>query len=358
MKADQVSFHSISFWVQLWGLPFEFVNPIIGEIIGKRIGSFHAVDDRKVVGERGRFLRVRVGVPIDKPLKHGSYVILFCCMNKESVGVKPSDEKNGVLKEGRFRQWMKANSGGRQQTGSKWETNGGRRDGENSDERPLRSGLIEIKDSDWISLNGKEIRMGELIPNSLGFHSWTSEARGGPLDLVKNSSLGSIGPGLVFQQSEAEIQVEQIVTEVNPLGLELPVLSVGIGTGPNVEGLESNLQEVAIHQLLDKENLGLISPFFVGAIGSMVSSSSTGRGKKGKGYKKASVQANTHKLVSGKEASLVMGKRRKSNGAESPEGDEAMGDGMYDGEKRCVLCEINASGARVEAASHNWSPTP
>lgn len=118
--------------------------------------------------------------------------------------------------------------------------------------------------------------MGELIPNSLGSHFGMSEARGGPLDLVKNSGLGSIGPGLEFQQSEAEIQVEQIVTEVNPLGLELPVLSVGIGTGYNVEGLERNLQKVAIYQLLDKENLGLISPFSVGAVSSTVSSSSTG----------------------------------------------------------------------------------
>lgn len=149
-----VSFHSVSFWVQLWGLPFEFVNPVIGEIIGKRIGSFYAIDNKEVVGEMGRFLRVRVGVPIDKPLKHGGYITLgngakywvdykferlnnFCyycgslLREQGECGVKLSDEKNGVLKEGRFGQWMKVSSGGRQQTGSKWETNGGRGDGEN-----------------------------------------------------------------------------------------------------------------------------------------------------------------------------------------------------------------------------------
>ncbi|KAF7146250.1 hypothetical protein RHSIM_Rhsim04G0139700 [Rhododendron simsii] len=315
--ANESNFHRV-----LNGGPWNFDNHILAlqpwepEIIGKRIGSFYVVDDREVMGRRGRFLRVRAGVPIDKPLKHGGYITLgngakywvdykferlnnLCyyygslLLEQEECGVKPSDEKNGVLKEGRFGQWMKANSGGRQQTVS------------GSTEKQIE--IIEIKDSDWISHNGKEIRMGELIPNSLGSHFGMSEARGGPLDLVKNFGLGK----------KAEIQVEQILTEVNPFGLELLVLSVGIGTGLNVEGLE---------------------------ISSTVSSSSTRQGKNRKGYQKASVQADTHKLVSGKEASLVLGKKKTSNGAGNAEGAKMMGDGMYDGEKRRVLCEFNASG--------------
>ncbi|KAI8536219.1 hypothetical protein RHMOL_Rhmol10G0239000 [Rhododendron molle] len=225
----------------------------------ERIGNFHLSDEEEDV------------IPIDDavlPLKRGGYVTLgngvkywvdykferlnnFChycgslLHEQGECGVKSSDEKNGILNVGRFGQWMKANSGGRQQTGLKWETNGGRGDGENfrrasspvfgsngeeifkliGDKESARieepkssSGLIEIKDSDWISLNGKEIRMGELIPNSLGFHSGTGEAKGGPLDLDKNPGLGSIGPGLVFQQSEAEIQVGANCDRGEPFG--------------------------------------------------------------------------------------------------------------------------------------------
>lgn len=76
MKSDQVHFHVMAFWVQLWGLPFEFVNQTIGEIIGRKIGCLVAVDNRMVGGEKGRFIRVRVEIPLDKPIKRGGFVTL------------------------------------------------------------------------------------------------------------------------------------------------------------------------------------------------------------------------------------------------------------------------------------------
>lgn len=220
MKAEQVSFQLVPFWIQLWGLPFEFVNPMIGEIIGKRLGTFFSVDDRAVMGERGRFVRVRVGVPVDKPLKRGGFIALgngtkfwvdykyerlnrfcyYCGSLTHEQGdcrVRSSDEGNGISKELRFGAWMTAGGGGagarRHQPNSKW-FSGGDRAGRETDQRSIfpvigmagsgkfnlggdkesaqisdkeiNSGLIEIKDNDWVAINGKEIRMGDLLPKS------------------------------------------------------------------------------------------------------------------------------------------------------------------------------------------------
>lgn len=62
--------------MQIWGLPFEFVTPVIWEIIGKRLGDLIMVDDRINTVEMGRFIRVRVCIPLDKPLKKGGNVVV------------------------------------------------------------------------------------------------------------------------------------------------------------------------------------------------------------------------------------------------------------------------------------------
>ncbi|KAE9450366.1 hypothetical protein C3L33_17734, partial [Rhododendron williamsianum] len=217
-KADQVSFSSVAFWVQLWGLPFEFVTPAIGEVIGRRIGTLISVDNREVVGERGRFIRIRVEVPLDKPLKRGGFISLgggdklwvdykferlnsfcfYCGSLAHEMGdcaLKTTDEEKGAIKEVKYGPWLKAGGGGNS-GGNRYQPDTRRRTGDDQMKSDIfrrevspavglstsknlnlgidkedailadsgsKSRLIEIGDNDRISLNGKDARVGDLL---------------------------------------------------------------------------------------------------------------------------------------------------------------------------------------------------
>lgn len=76
MRADSVVFHDVDFWIQLWGLPFECISPEIGEMIGKRIGTVLEVGRMPETGSWGRYVRVRIRIPVDRPLRRGGNIVL------------------------------------------------------------------------------------------------------------------------------------------------------------------------------------------------------------------------------------------------------------------------------------------
>ncbi|KAH7839925.1 hypothetical protein Vadar_010394 [Vaccinium darrowii] len=75
MRADNVQFQYADFWVQLWGLPFEYISSEIATIVGKRVGEVLDVDEKSINEDRGKFMRVRVRIRIDKPLKRGGNLV-------------------------------------------------------------------------------------------------------------------------------------------------------------------------------------------------------------------------------------------------------------------------------------------
>ncbi|KAH7843900.1 hypothetical protein Vadar_022074 [Vaccinium darrowii] len=75
MRADNVQFHHADFWIQLWGLPFEYISGEIATIVGRRIGEVVDVDEKSIKEDRGKFVRVRVRICIDKPLKRGGNLV-------------------------------------------------------------------------------------------------------------------------------------------------------------------------------------------------------------------------------------------------------------------------------------------
>uniref|UniRef100_A0A7N2LZG8 DUF4283 domain-containing protein n=1 Tax=Quercus lobata TaxID=97700 RepID=A0A7N2LZG8_QUELO len=60
--------------VEIWDLPFENMTEEIGKDIGSKIGRVLEVDKRAMQVDQAKFLRMRVEVPIDKPLRRGRYV--------------------------------------------------------------------------------------------------------------------------------------------------------------------------------------------------------------------------------------------------------------------------------------------
>nr|POF01948.1 hypothetical protein CFP56_06400 [Quercus suber] len=69
------SMESQLMWIQVWGLPFDLINEEAGSDIGRSIGELVEVDCKAFKFDQSRFLRIRVEVLLDKPLRRGGPVI-------------------------------------------------------------------------------------------------------------------------------------------------------------------------------------------------------------------------------------------------------------------------------------------
>ena len=72
-SANLVFTHAPS-WIQVWGLPFEYMTEEAGRDIGSKIGRVMEVDKRSWQADQEKFMRVRIELPIEKPLRRGGYV--------------------------------------------------------------------------------------------------------------------------------------------------------------------------------------------------------------------------------------------------------------------------------------------
>ncbi|KAK9994150.1 hypothetical protein SO802_023853 [Lithocarpus litseifolius] len=69
-----ISITHSSFWVQIWSLPFEHMTEEAGKDIGCKLGKVIEVDKRALQADQAKFLRVRVDLPIENPLRRGGYI--------------------------------------------------------------------------------------------------------------------------------------------------------------------------------------------------------------------------------------------------------------------------------------------
>ena len=74
LTVANISFTHTPFWVQVWGLPFEYMSKDAGKDIGSRLGRVLEVDKRSLQAEQAKFIRVRIELPIDKPLRRGGNI--------------------------------------------------------------------------------------------------------------------------------------------------------------------------------------------------------------------------------------------------------------------------------------------
>lgn len=75
MTARSSTFSSLLIWVHIWGLPFDLINEEAGLKIGRSLGKVVEVDYKAIASDQARFLRVRVEIPLDKPVQRGGSVV-------------------------------------------------------------------------------------------------------------------------------------------------------------------------------------------------------------------------------------------------------------------------------------------
>lgn len=69
LSSTNIVFTHAPFWVQVWGLPFEFMDEEVGKDIGSTIGNFLEVDKRSWQSDQAKFMRIRVDVHLNMPLR-------------------------------------------------------------------------------------------------------------------------------------------------------------------------------------------------------------------------------------------------------------------------------------------------
>ncbi|GMY13846.1 reverse transcriptase domain-containing protein [Fagus crenata] len=75
MSNTNTNFSHATFWIQVWGIPFEMMTEEVDTKIGSRLGLFDSVDKRSWSSESSSNLRIRVAIPIVKPLRRGGYLL-------------------------------------------------------------------------------------------------------------------------------------------------------------------------------------------------------------------------------------------------------------------------------------------
>ena len=69
-----MEFSHSPFWVQVWGLPFENMFEETGKGIGSKIGNYIETDKRAWQSDQAKFMRIRVELQVDKPLRRGGHI--------------------------------------------------------------------------------------------------------------------------------------------------------------------------------------------------------------------------------------------------------------------------------------------
>ena len=75
MSAYSVNITQAQFWVQVWGLSFDLITPKVGTRIGNSMGRCVKVENRLNQTEQAHYIRIRVEIPLDKPLRRGGNFI-------------------------------------------------------------------------------------------------------------------------------------------------------------------------------------------------------------------------------------------------------------------------------------------
>jgi len=74
MNANNVRLNHASLWLQIWGAPFDMVSPKVATEVGGRLGNVVEVEKRRKLDDPSIFMRVKIALPISKPLRQGGFL--------------------------------------------------------------------------------------------------------------------------------------------------------------------------------------------------------------------------------------------------------------------------------------------
>ncbi|KAK7818432.1 uncharacterized protein CFP56_041376 [Quercus suber] len=130
LSVTNISFTHFPFWVQVLGLPFENMSEEVGRDLGNRLGKYIETNKRSWLSEQAKFMRVRVDLPINRPLRRGGNIVnlegekfwvsfkyerlpTFCFL----CGILGHDERyclgnsNNFEAHRQYSDWLRANGG-------------------------------------------------------------------------------------------------------------------------------------------------------------------------------------------------------------------------------------------------------
>ena len=74
MTGSNIKWTHASLWVQIWGAPFAMISPRVASEVGSRLGVVEEVERSCRQAKQNLFMRVRVALPLEKPLRRGSFI--------------------------------------------------------------------------------------------------------------------------------------------------------------------------------------------------------------------------------------------------------------------------------------------
>ena len=74
MNVGNIRLESASLWIQIWDAPFDMVSPQVTREVGSRRGEVEEVEWKKRKDDISMFMRVRVALPISKPIQRGGFI--------------------------------------------------------------------------------------------------------------------------------------------------------------------------------------------------------------------------------------------------------------------------------------------
>ena len=74
MTADNVKYDSVSLWIQIWGAPFHLVSPKVTKAMRSKLRTVVEVEKKQKQGGQSYFMRVKVAIPLAKPIRRGAFL--------------------------------------------------------------------------------------------------------------------------------------------------------------------------------------------------------------------------------------------------------------------------------------------